>query len=151
MSTKCAKLVDMSTNEILDAYAMLRKELGLIRAAELKSCDFGPTQMLILFQLSRFPATMGELAEYALIDKAAMTRAIASLEKSGLVKRFTHDTDMRITMIELTAKGKNRAVEAAKIRENIGNIVNSTLNNEERKELARLLTKSATALHKKRI
>ncbi|MDD4975976.1 MAG: MarR family transcriptional regulator [Bacteriovorax sp.] len=140
----------MSTNEILDAFAMLRKELGLIRAAELKAFDFGPTQMLILFQLSRSTATMGELAEYALVDKAAMTRVVASLEKSGLVKRFTHETDLRITVIELTTKGKAKAREAEIIRENIGKKVNSTLSTEERKELTRLLTKAATVLCKKR-
>ena len=144
-------MVDMSTNEILDAFAMLRKELGHVRAAELKAYDFGPMQMVILFRLSRSSATMGELAEYALVDKGALTRAIRSLEKQGLVKKNNHQTDLRVTVIELTTKGKLRAADAEMIRENIGKKINSTLNIQERKELGRLLTKAATILYEKRI
>lgn len=140
----------MSTNEILEAFALLRKELAHIRATELKSYDFGPMQMTILLRLSKSPATMGELAECALVDKAAITRSIASLIASGLVKKISHVTDLRITMIELTAKGKTKAAEAVSVREILSKKLNSILTNEERKELARLLTKAGTALSKKR-
>ncbi len=150
MSTKQGYIVDMSTNEILDAFSLLRRELAHLRAVELKSYDFGPMQMLILLRLLKSAATMGELAEHALVDKAAITRSVASLISSGLVKKTTDEKDLRITIIELTTRGKNKAAEAMSVREILGKKLNNILTNEERKELARLLTKAGTGLSQKR-
>src|SRR4051812_39799967 len=114
-----------SDTAILDAFAKLRRDLNLVRAEALKAKDYGAVQMAILYRLSLSPATMGELSDYALIDKGAMTRAIAALEQSGLVRRKSDEADRRISIVELTSRGKSKASDAVAIRESISAKVNA--------------------------
>lgn len=139
-------MVDMSTFSVLDAFSLFRRELGLLRANEMKALEFGPKQMMILYRLTLSKATMGELAEYTASDKASATRAVSSLESAGLVRRQDHDEDRRIIIIELTNKGRSKAAEAVKLRKKIGERVNGALNQSEQKTLAALLARAANSL-----
>jgi DNA-binding MarR family transcriptional regulator len=144
-------MVDMATNRILDLYSMLRRELALTRAAELGEKDFGHMQMVILYRLTLSPATMGEIAECTLADKASATRAVASLEKAGLMTRKTAATDRRVTMVELTRKGRKQAADAVKVRGKIEQKIIRSLDSTERREFARLLGKVADGLRSQRL
>lgn len=131
---------------------MMRRELALKRAAQLKSSDIGGhMQSTILYRLASSPATMGELADFALADKASTTRTVASLEAAGLVKRVAHEGDRRITIIELTSKGKTMAAKAQEMRASMSEWINSTLTVSERKELVRLLSKVVQGLQEHEI
>jgi DNA-binding MarR family transcriptional regulator len=140
----------MSTIEVLDAYAALRREIALLSAAELKSSDYGPKQLSVLYRLTISPATMGELSLFMASDKAATTRVVAALEDSGWVKRVGHETDKRVTIIHLTAKGQTLAKSTLVVRTAIGERINRTLTGSERKELAKLLNKVVVGLQDQR-
>ena len=140
----------MSTNtpsaSILDAFSTLRRELAIIRSALLKPIDMGSVEVLILYRLTISDATMGEISDYAVADKAAVTRAIAGLESRGLVTRKSDENDRRISIVELTAKGRTASRKSIALRENLASRVNETLSASDQKELTRLLTKVAAQL-----
>lgn len=125
----------MSTSEVLEAFLSLRRNVALLRAAQVNDLEFGHNQIGILYRLSLSNATMGELAEYSVIDKASVTRTVASLEKAGFAKRVGDMQDRRIVHIELTPKGKAKARLAKQIRDSIGKKLDNTLSESERKQL----------------
>lgn len=131
----------MSTFTVLEDFVSLRRAIALMRAAETKDVDFGHNQIAVLYKLTKSRATIGELVEYTASDKASMTRTIASLEKMGFVKRTIDEKDRRVSVIELTPKGKSKAVKAQEIRNNIGRKLDSLLSNNERKLLSQLIEK----------
>jgi len=51
------------------------------------------------------PLTIGELSRRGQIDKAWVSRSIASLLERGLVARKAHPTDNRMLLISLTSSG----------------------------------------------
>lgn len=137
----------MATNEILDHYSGLKRELNLILGQELKKFPFGHKQMTILYYLGRKGSmTMGELAEITQSDKATITRAIASLEESDLIRRDTDKCDSRKSNIQLSAKGRAQSDKAQYIRELIAGKINATLTAKERETAAALLSKIVTGL-----
>lgn len=141
----------MSSFEILDAHTILRRELSLSWAAELRDFSFGAKQMGILFRLAQSNCSMRELSEFSQSDPAATSRTVASLEKAGLVIRKGDAKDSRKSIIELTAKGRKPAILALKIRDIIGKQVNASLSLNEQKELANLLRKAAAGIQGQRI
>ena len=136
--------------EIIDAFVMFRREIALIRATQLKAHDLGHLQAAILYRLSTANATMGELSEYAMADKASTTRVIASLESSGFVKRLSAESDKRISIVELTAKGRTKAAKAISMRNALSEMVDKTLTTKDRKELIQLLLKVTSGLQEQR-
>jgi DNA-binding MarR family transcriptional regulator len=131
----------MAKSTILDSFSSLRRSLAVLRAIESKDFEYGHNQMAVLYRLSLSNATMGELVEYALSDKASMTRTVSSLEKLGFVRRKVDQSDRRIVIIELTAKGKVHAHGAQKIRQSIGRKLEECLNVKEREQFASLVEK----------
>jgi DNA-binding MarR family transcriptional regulator len=140
----------MSTFDLLDAYAAARREILKIRSVEMREHDFGQKQMTILYRLAQSGASMGELAEYTLSDKAATTRTVASLEEAGYVKRVGHPIDRRVTLIELTSRGRAKAAQAVKTRKIIAQKVNRALDGLDRKKLVDLLNKMTNQLKQSR-
>lgn len=53
----------------------------------------------------RQPLTIAELSRVGRIDKAWVSRSVASLLDRGLVSREAHPTDQRMALIRLTASG----------------------------------------------
>ncbi len=50
--------------------------------------------------------TVNEIARRAHVDKAWVSRSLRDLEKSGLVTRKGNNKDSRLTMVDLSAKGR---------------------------------------------
>lgn len=158
ISTNRPIIVDMSTNSpttqpsvaLLDAFSTLRRELSIIRTVLLKPMDMGHVEVTILYRLTLSDATMGEISEYAVADKAAVSRAIAGLESSGLVTRITDENDRRISIVSLTAKGRTQARKSVALREALASRVRATLSAADQKELTRLLSKVAGQLQEER-
>ena len=68
------------------------------------------------------PLSSNEICERTAMDKAKVSRAVASLLKSGLVEREAHATDQRLIQLTLSRQGRKiyeaiipraRAIEAA--------------------------------------
>jgi len=144
-------IVDMSTIEVLEAYSLLRREINYIRSTQMGFHHIGYKQMLLLTRLMKTEASMGELADFTLSDKASMTRMVRSLEKAGLVKRKAFAGDRRMSIIELTARGRVYGAKAQEVRKSLGAIFNSALSAHEQKELTRLLNKTSAAMQKIRL
>ncbi|MGZ3769623.1 MAG: MarR family winged helix-turn-helix transcriptional regulator [Bdellovibrio sp.] len=140
----------MSTFEVLEAYLSFRRAISQVRAGVTKDIDFGHNQISVLFRLSLSSATMGELTEYTLSDKASMSRTVAQLEKQGYLKRKPNKEDKRVSIIELTAKGKTQARKADEIRTAIGKKMDESLSPTERKQLVFLIQKSIENLKDKK-
>ncbi|MGZ3726063.1 MAG: MarR family winged helix-turn-helix transcriptional regulator [Pseudobdellovibrio sp.] len=94
-------------------------------------------------------ATMGDLIEQTFSDKASVTRTVSSLEKMGLVKRKTDDVDRRVSIIELTARGKLQAEKTHKIKSDIEDQLDTCLSVAETKQLCALTDKIIENLNKK--
>jgi DNA-binding MarR family transcriptional regulator len=142
----------MSSNatDLLDAFARFRREIGLLRASMLAESGLGQLQATILYRLTQSNASMSELADYTLSDPAAITRAIATMKKSGWVERSANPNDSRSSIVTLTARGRAKAAIAKKVRERLSLQVQDSLTAKERTELARLLEKAASVTRKQR-
>lgn len=138
-----------STQSVLESYLQLRTALAALRAHETKDLDFGHNQITVLYRLLLSDATMSELVEAAFADKASMTRTISALVKLGLVKRKPDPKDGRVTRIELTSKGREKAQIAKRVRMNIGKNLEETLSPEDRKSFCALIEKITQKLNTK--
>ena len=139
----------MAKHEVLENYISLRREVNLVLGNKLKDTEFGQKQMLILYYLSHGPITMRELADYTLSDPAAISRAVASLEKDGVLVRKASPDDQRKVIVTLTAKGRQKSKEAEKVRMAIGDMVDDTLTVRERAQITHLLQKVVKGLRSK--
>jgi MarR family 2-MHQ and catechol resistance regulon transcriptional repressor len=75
---------------------------GSIATQGLGVSDF----MVLEVLLHKGPLTISAIGEKVLLASASMTSAIDRLEKRGLVRRKTCDSDRRIRFVELTDCGK---------------------------------------------
>lgn len=87
------------------------------------------------------PHTPAELADKASVTRATMTGLIDTLERDGMVRREPDSTDRRMMLVKITEKGETfmRGLLPAHFRR-IAELM-STLTEEERKTLVRLLDK----------
>ena len=75
----------------------------------------------ILFDLGRMSAV--QIGHQSCIHKASLSRIIKNLEQRGLIERSPHETDSRISYLDLTRNGRQTmaalVAEAAVIHEKI--------------------------------
>lgn len=91
----------------------------------------------------RGPLAIGELAELSGRDYSTVSRQVAKLEDSGLVKRRAHADDARVTSVEITKKGEEMTSALDRAREKLMLSLLSDWDKDEIAELARLLRKLA--------
>jgi DNA-binding MarR family transcriptional regulator len=63
--------------------------------------------------------TITELADYTFIERSALSRLLEIMEREGLVKRRTRDSDRRITDINITKKGSKTFLTMLPVRRGI--------------------------------
>jgi DNA-binding MarR family transcriptional regulator len=137
----------MASLSLLDAFALLRRELSLMVNQELKELNIGPKQMLVLYYLSLHgSASATVLSDYSQSDPAATSRTIASLEKLAWIKRTTDPSDSRRSILVLTASGKKAAQMTKAVRLAIATRLSDTLSVKEQSQLEKLLLKAAESL-----
>lgn len=69
--------------------------------------DLSVTQWRVMAALGRFaPLTASDVGQRIVMDKVAVSRAVAGLMKRGLVERATDLEDRRRAPLRLTAKGR---------------------------------------------
>lgn len=97
--------------------------------------------MLIALANKRDKVGMSELGELNGLSPRSMTVLVDGLEKEGLVERFPHESDRRITLIGITEAG-SRLVKMALGPSQIATAaLFDDLTPDEQRELARLLAK----------
>ncbi len=138
----------MVPSEVLESYKALRRALALLKSRVTKNLDLSDNQFSFLFRLYESSASMGQLAEFAVTDKASTTRTVALMEKAGLVRRVADEQDKRIVRIELTGAGKTMARKTQDIRDEVASRLESALNKAERKQFTQLVAKIVDHLEK---
>lgn len=69
--------------------------------------DLTVTQWRVMAALGRFaPLTASDVGQRIVMDKVAVSRAVAGLMKRGLVERATDQDDRRRASLKLSAKGR---------------------------------------------
>lgn len=84
-------------------------------------------------------ATPTELSKRVFRSKHAITRAVDTLEKEGLVKREGIGEDRRNRKVVVTAKGLNLVRKMVPFREQIGSTITEPLTEEEARRLSSIL------------
>ena len=75
-------------------------------------CGFSPVQCHCLIELAqRGRLHVGELAELLEVDKSNASRAVAELQRDGLIAAVPHAGDQRSKPLELTPRGRERLNE----------------------------------------
>jgi MarR family 2-MHQ and catechol resistance regulon transcriptional repressor len=114
---------------------------GAITAQGLGLSDF----MVLEVLLHKGPLTISAIGEKVLLASASMTSAIDRLEKRGLVRRTSCDSDRRIRLVELTDCGKAFIEEIYARHEKDLERVMTGLSEEERRTLYEGLKKIGLA------
>ena len=100
------------------------------------------TEWRILAVLGRYPdLSAGEVAERTAMDKVAVSRAVTSLLAGGRLKRRTHGSDRRRSVLALSAKGYKVYDEVAPLALAYERRLMEGLREDERAALDRLLTR----------
>lgn len=69
--------------------------------------DLSVTQWRVMAALGRFaPLTASDVGQRIVMDKVAVSRAVAALLKRGLIERTTDRADRRRTLLRLSARGR---------------------------------------------
>jgi DNA-binding MarR family transcriptional regulator len=98
--------------------AIMRTQQILLARIEtvLKGFDltFARFELLTLLSFTRAGALpMAKASERLQVHPTSVTNAVDRLAAAGLVQRVAHPTDGRTTLVEVTAKGRSRALAAA--------------------------------------
>jgi putative acetyltransferase len=89
----------------------LVRELGFLSERH-ALCGVSPLQCHCLIELAqRGRLQVGELADLLRVDKSNVSRAVAELERDGLLESVPHDGDQRSKPLELTPLGRERLSE----------------------------------------
>lgn len=87
------------------------------------------------------PVPLKRISEEMMVTGANITCVVDNLEKEGFVKRIPSKEDRRVILAELTSAGKSKIDSIMpEYSENISSVT-SVLNENEQKELTRLLSK----------
>jgi DNA-binding MarR family transcriptional regulator len=126
---------------LLRAHASLMRELAtdLVERTGLTLGDFD-----VLAQLARADGElrMTDLAARAFSSRSGMTRRVDRLVEEGLVRRSSADSDARGVVVDLTAAGLDRLVEALPVHlRKVSDLFIAPLGDDELATLERALDK----------
>ena len=98
--------------------------------------ELSVTQWRVMAALGRFaPLTASDVGQRIVMDKVAVSRAVASLMKRGLVERATDLDDRRRASLRLTEKGRTVHVQIVPLALKYEADLYQTLSAEERQAL----------------
>lgn len=106
------KSIDSAEDEFVDNYtpALLAQASQLISGefhAIVVANGFTVSDWRVLSTLSGGkPISIGELAQLSVTKQPTVTRLLDRMESQGYVKRIPHETDRRITLVRITARGQ---------------------------------------------
>jgi MarR family transcriptional regulator, organic hydroperoxide resistance regulator len=112
-----------------------------------RDVGISPPKYFVLHVLAREGVTsQGEIGRLYSVDPSRITRLAKQLEGEGLIERTRAPEDNRVVRMQLTSEGR-RVFEVATERSDVfRNRVRRALNEEEHRELRRLLSKLTEAM-----
>ena len=103
----------------------------------LEELSIGPGQMPVLRELARHKKmTQRELAEHTHVTAATISGTLKRMERADLVQRSEDESDARVSIVELTEKGRDCSAEALRL---FSETDNSMLQGFSDEELVQLL------------
>jgi DNA-binding MarR family transcriptional regulator len=121
-----------------------QRDETIIREAGI-SLDRALFPLLVVIE-RRGPIGVVDLSERVGRDYTTVSRQVAKLESLGLVERRTAAADRRVSQAVATAKGKSMTEAVDRARERIVGHMFATWDDEDIKELVRLMRKFADAV-----
>lgn len=89
--------------------ARVERQYAMNLDRALKRVDMDMARWRVLMILSQLgPSSMSTLAEHAVIKLPTMVKTVLRMEGAGLVSTSPSERDKRVTLVELTAEGKER-------------------------------------------
>lgn len=105
--------------------------------------------MLIMALLQKDSLTMKEAASYISSSKEQATRAVAPLVESGLLERYTDDTNRNYVHIQLTESGLQLVRKMlTDFYDSINALLDQSISPEEKQKLRHSMTESIDILQK---
>ncbi|MEO0809476.1 MAG: MarR family transcriptional regulator [Pseudomonadota bacterium] len=112
------------------------------KALEIDTDRIGPFGGMIILTLSDIePTPMHKLVEQMGRDKSQMTRAIRSLEDKGMIERRKCSEDGRVSMLQLTKKGRLFVTQIKKVLSQVIDEILAPASANERRNLIEVLRK----------
>jgi DNA-binding MarR family transcriptional regulator len=122
--------------ELTDRVMAITRQL---LAVEGQAAELPLGQLRICTALHIKPQTMSALGRELGVSLSAMTQIADRLERAGLVKRSSEDSDRRVRSLQLTPRGKKMMREREEIRIQRVSKVVQNLSPEARQEVLRAL------------
>jgi DNA-binding MarR family transcriptional regulator len=121
-----------------------RRHLEIVRRA---GVDIDRSTYVVLGRISDAQRLrVSELAAELGIDISTASRQVARAESQGLVRRAVDANDARAAVLELTAEGRRILTKVRRVRRSWLESTLDTFTPRQRRDLADLLTRLATAL-----
>ncbi|MCX7571861.1 MarR family transcriptional regulator [Tumebacillus sp. DT12] len=112
----------------------------------LRPYEVGPGQLPVLMTLyDQDGVSLDTLSKVIVVDKATTTRAVLTLEESGLVTRVTDTLDRRVKRVFLTEKARQIKPDIIQTLGVWADVLTSPLTEEETISLITMLEKVAAA------
>lgn len=108
--------------------------------SRLRDSGITPARMRLLGALHfGGPQIMSSLSEELCVTRRNVTALVDALEEEGLVRRASHPTDRRATIIELTREGAEKAESTHEVYRQLVSELFETLSDEDQDELLRVM------------
>ena len=128
-------------DKLSKAYDKLRK----VQSKQMYGQNLTAPQFGVMEVLNRLgPVPLKKISEELMVTGANITCVVDNLEKENFVKRINSKEDRRVILAELTPSGKDKLAQIMpEYMQNISAIT-SVLNDNEQRELTKLLDKMNT-------
>jgi len=114
-------------------------QFGLSEALRDLEMSLDEYYALVVLERALNPLKMTELAARVLRDASAATRIVDSLQRRGLCRRASHDSDRRARYVSITRAGRGDLARAERMARSIELATVQKLTNQDRQELTRIL------------
>lgn len=137
-----AREIAAATGPLGYAIAQVAHTHRLALVSRLGALDLHPGQELIVVDLHENPdSTQAELVKRLGVDQSTVAKALARMERAGMVARSRSDTDARVVRSRLTPRGQGLVENVLATWSELDRTVAGGLTPEETTHLVELLDK----------
>ncbi len=121
--------------------AKVMDRLTIRRLSEAGGISYSEWRVLSRLMTLKEGATVRQIADLAWVDRAEVSRAVAALEKQGLISRRANSRDLRTPILTLTETGRRKYESLIAVRGAFHEGLMADLSQPERAKLDKLLGK----------
>ncbi|WP_295116781.1 MarR family winged helix-turn-helix transcriptional regulator [uncultured Chitinophaga sp.] len=146
---KIQSIIEQRSRSLIRLVSLLKKDIEVRLMEKIHALgyeNFKMGDMVCLANVSVDGTINNELAKKARITKQAMSKVVKNLENDGYIYTKKHETDNRATVIFLTDRGKDLAIDAFGCVKEIQESYTSIIGEQDADKLKEILTKLLTEL-----